>query len=79
MWRKLLVVILATFMAQVPKLGVSVMAQSMSMAKEIQQQVAGTGVGSYVALKLMDGKKLKGRLEVIGDKHFTMELLAGPR
>ena len=35
------------------------------------------GVGSYVALELVEGNKLKGRLELIGDKHFTMELLAG--
>ena len=58
MWKKLLVVLLVTLLAHVPKLGVSVMAQSVSMGKEIQQQVAGAGVGSYVALKLMDGKKL---------------------
>ena len=75
MWRKLLVVILVTLMAHVPKLAVNVMAQSMSMAKEVRQQVAGLGVGSYVALELADGKKLKGRVELIGDEHFTMEWL----
>ena len=75
MWRKLLVVILVTLTAHVPRPGVCVMAQSMGMAKETQQQVAGAGVGSYVALELVDGKKLKGRLEVIGERRFTMELL----
>ncbi len=77
MWRKLLVVILVTLMAHVPKLAVNVMAQSTNIAKQVRQQVDGVGVGSYVALELVEGNKLKGRLELIGDKHFTMELLAG--
>ena len=77
MWRKLLVVLLVTLMAHVPRLAVHVMAQSISMEKEVRQQVDGVGVGSYVALELVDGKKLKGRLELMGDKHFTMELLGG--
>ena len=51
------------------------MAESLPAVKEIQRQVERAGVGSYVALKLTDGKSLGGRIEEIEERYFTVGLL----
>ena len=45
MWRKLLVVILVTLMAHVPKLAVNVMAQSTNIAKQVGNRLTGWVLG----------------------------------
>jgi hypothetical protein len=76
-WRKLLVIALAISIAQVPGFSVAVVAKSLTGVKEIQRQVERAGVGSYVAIRLTDGRKLEGRIETIEETHFTIGLLQG--
>ena len=59
----------------VPESSGAVMAESVPAMKEIQRQVERAGVGSYVALKLTDGKSLGGRIEEIEERYFTVGLL----
>jgi hypothetical protein len=77
MWRRFSVVILAASLIQTPQLSLAVMAKPLPKAKEIQRQVERAGVGSYVALKLLDGKKLEGRIEAIGEQQLTLGLWQG--
>lgn len=77
MWRKLLVLTLVTSLIHVSGVSTALMAKSLPGPEAIQQKVEGAGVGSYIALKLRDGKKLKGRLEAIEEKRFTVGLLQG--
>ncbi len=48
---------------------------SLPAVKVIQRQVERAGVGSYVALKLTNGKSLGGRIEEIEERYFTVGLL----
>ena len=77
MWRKLLVLTLVTSLIHVSGVSTALMAKSLPGPEAIQQKVEWAGVGSYIALKLRDGKKLKGRLEAIEEKSFTVGLLQG--
>ena len=64
-----------TKLDNVPESLVAEMAESLPAVKEIQRQVERAGVGSYVALKLTDGKSLGGRIEEIEERYFTVGLL----
>ena len=75
MWRKLLVLTLVTSLVHVSGVSTALMAKSLLGPEAIQQKVEWAGVGSYITLKLRDGKKLKGRLEAIEEKFFTVMLL----
>ena len=77
MWRKLLVLTLVTSLIHVSGVSTALMAKSLPGPEAIQQKVEWAGVGSYITLKLRDGKKLKGRLEAIEEKSFTVGLLQG--
>ena len=77
MWQKLMVLTLVALLVHTPEFSTSLMAKPSPRAEAIQRKLEQVGVGSYVALKLTDGRKLKGRLEAIGQDGLTVNLLSG--
>ena len=77
--RKAIAIGLVTCLLALPfsNWGASAQAKGRANPTLVKQQVDEAGVGSYVALKLTDGKKLKGRLEAIDKDGLTVNLLNG--
>ena len=75
MWRKLLVLVFVGSLVHVPDLAVAAMGKSMPDAAVVRAQVERSEVGSYLALKLTDGRRLTGRLEAVAEKGFTVKPL----